>query len=506
MKKGIIVLLITVLAAGMVFAADLKLSAADPKLSGSFSTSFGYSLDEGHEYGFNAEAARSCISTEFKFSFSTESKTAGSTGENKPYAEIEATASVKADDIKLSAKNVAKASESKDYTFKLKLSASITKANIVGEGWTINLLGAKAGSDYAKAAIDERTADYKKYVALDFVYDSDKADGITVNVDKYGTIAVGLTGNKDKTNASIYAETADDLLKFDAVALKLAGTFSTKEGDRKAGASAKASYTTDALNGSVAADFGYDNKTLNFDVAANASYKQEQFGLTFDAYYATYAVAKDSGTKLDETEINYLGAQVVADITAAKTDVKVQAFDFLDDPEDKGGVKGKKNLTVIAHNTSVEGLDIKVTGSDLINKTRDIDVAVEATMIENLTLGAYGYKLINVKELGGYAVYTGVEKFTISAGADYVISSKALTLYGQVDYAAELFTAYARADFSKTEDAKNLGLSAGVTSTKLVENATLSLVWAALDSDGYTTNDVLNKNYGTVTASCLITF
>ena len=502
MKKGIIVLLITVLAAGMVFAAD-------PTLSGSFNTTFGYDFDGNHDYGFNAEGKRAAITTEFKFSFSTVSVTKGSKGENLPYAEVEATASVTADDIVLGLGRSGKDDvEQADYTFKLKLKASITKANIVGNGWTIDLLGAKAGSDYAKAVIDLRKHSDKKYYALDFIYAYDKADGVTVKFDNYGTIAVGITGDKDKTNASVFVETADDLLKFNDFALKFAGTFTTKEGDHKLGASAKASYGTDMLSAGVAADFGYDNKQFNTDVAANVAYKQESFDFTFDAYYATYAQAKAKDDVV-ATEVNYLGAKAVVDIKDIKTDVTVEAYDLLDDPEDlAGGVKGKKTLNVKAHNTYIDGVEITVSGLDLINDARDVSVEATTTLIENLTLSVFGKELINKQDLGLDAVYTGIENFTISAGAQYTIASKELAAYGQVSYAADLFTAYARADFAKVidDEGANLGLSAGIETTKLVDNATLSLVWAALDNDGHTTNDVLNKSYGAIVAGCKIVF
>ncbi len=495
MKKGIIVLLITVLAAGMVFAEDVQISVA-PTLKGSFNTEFGYDLDGNHDFGFNAENKRASIKAEFKFSFKTISKDASSKGEVLPYAEVEATASVKADDVKLS--------KSDKYEHNLKISAKVTKANIVGEGWTIDLLGAKAGSDYAVAAIDERIVERKPYY-LDFVYAFDKADGVTVTVDKYGTVGVGLTGNKDAVNASIFAETAADLLKFDEFGLQFAGTFTVKGEAKKAGASAKATYEAEKLSAKIAADFGYAADKFNTDIAAFAKYDQEEFGLTFDAYYATFAET----AKASRTEVNYLGAQLVADIKAIKTDVTVQAFDLLDDPEDAYIAKGLKTLNVIAHNNYVEGLDITVSGLDLINDARDVSVEATITMIEKLSLSVYGNELINVQNLGFGATYTGVEKFTFAAGADYTITSKVLAVYGQVDYEAEKFSAYARADFSKTMDAEDakLGLSAGITSTKLVDNATLSLIWAAVDPDtGMATNDVLNKEYGKITASCTIAF
>ena len=502
MKKGIIVLLITVLAAGFVFAAE-------PTLSGSVSTEFGYDFDGNHKFGFNEEAGRGSLKSEFTFKFDTISVSKGSKGENLPYAEVEAKVTFSSPEWKFKIEeNGVKAEQTKDNALGFKLVAEITKANIVGDGWTIDLLKAVAGSDYAKAAIDLRKYTDNKEYALDYVYDYDKADGITVNVDKYGKVAVGLTGDKDKVNASVFAETAADLLKFDAFAFQFAGTFTTKDDVQKLGASAKTAYEADMLTAGVAADFGYASEKFNADVAANAKYEQEEFGVSFDAYYATLAQAKKDAATVVATEVNYLGAQAVADAKIIKTDVTVEAFDLLDDPEDAFTAKGKKTLNVIAHNNYIEGVDVKVSGLDLINDARDISVEASTTLIENLELGVYGKKLINEQDLGVDAKYTGIENITLSGGAEYVIANKALSLYGQVDLDADIFTAYARAQFAKTIDADDakLGLSAGVESTKLVENATLSLTWAALDQYGETTNDVLNDSYGAIVAACKITF
>ena len=501
MKKGIIVLLITVLAAGFVFAAE-------PTLSGSVSTEFSYDFDDAkHPFGFNIESVRPSVKSEFKFSFDTVSVTKGSKGENLPYAEIEATASVKANDIVLDVGRGTSTPDktNADYTFELKLEAAITKANIVGEGWTIDLLKAVAGSDYAKAAIDLRKHTDDKYYALDFVYGYEKADGITVNVDKYGKVAVGLTGDKDKVNASIFAETAADLLKFDDFALQFAATFTTKNKNQMFGASAKAAYEADMLSAGIATDLGYASEKFDADVAAKVKYEQEEFGASFDAYYATKAEAKKK-TELVAAETNYLGAQAVADAKVVKTDVTVQAFDLLDDPD--GGAKGKKTLNVIAHNNYVDGVDVKVSGLDLINDARDVSAEATITLIEDFSIGVYGKELINKQDLGVDVGYTGIENIGIAGGAEYVIKTKALSFYGQVDYTADLFTAYARAQFAKVidVDGATLGLSAGIESTKLVDNATLSLTWAPLNEKGKTTNDVLNNSYGKVIAACKIKF
>ena len=501
MKKGIIVLLITVLAAGFVFAAE-------PTLSGSVSTKFSYDFDGNHEFGFNKEGARGSLKSEFTFRFDTISVTKGSKGENLPYAEVEAKVSLEFNEYKFSfdKEGFDKVVETDSTPLKPTYTAQITKANIVGEGWTIDLLKAVAGSDYAKAAIDLRKHTDKKYYALDFVYGYEKADGITVNVDKYGKVAVGLTGDKDKVNASIFAETAADLLKFDDFALQFAATFTTKNKNQMFGASAKAAYEADMLSAGIATDLGYASEKFDADVAAKVKYEQEEFGVSFDAYYATSAEAKDKDGAAFDHEINYLGAQAVADAKVVKTDVTVQAFDLLDDPD--GGAKGKKTLNVIAHNNYVDGVDVKVSGLDLINDARDVSAEATITLIEDFSIGVYGKKLINEQDLGVDVEYSGIENIGIAGGAEYVIADKALALYGQVNLDADIFTAYARAQFAKTIDADDakLGLSAGVESTKLVENATLSLTWAALDQYGETTNDVLNDSYGAIVAACKITF
>ena len=149
-----------------------------------------------------------------------------------------------------------------------------------------------------------------------------------------------------------------------------------------------------------------------------------------------------------------------------------------------------------------------VSGLDLINDARDVSAEATITLIEDFSIGVYGKKLINEQDLGVDVEYSGIENIGIAGGAEYVIADKALALYGQVNLDADIFTAYARAQFAKTIDADDakLGLSAGVESTKLVENATLSLTWAALDQYGETTNDVLNDSYGAIVAACKITF
>ena len=510
MKKGIIVLLITVLAAGFVFAAE-------PTLSGSVSTEFSYDFDGNHEFGFNKEGARGNLKSEFTFRFDTISVTKGSKGENLPYAEVEAKVSLEFNEYTFTINNNEETKDNKvvktnpvtgssdpSAPLKLTYTAQITKANIVGEGWTIDLLKAVAGSDYAQAAIDLRKHTDKKYYALDFVYGYEMADGITVNVDKYGKVAVGLTGDKDKVNASIFAETAADLLKFDDFALQFAATFTTENKNQMFGASAKAAYEADMLSAGIATDLGYASEKFDADVAAKVKYEQEEFGASFDAYYATKAEAKKKD-ELVAAETNYLGAQAVADAKVVKTDVTVQAFDLLDDPD--GGAKGKKTLNVIAHNNYVDGVDVKVSGLDLINDARDVSAEATITLIEDFSIGVYGKKLINKQDLGVDVEYTGIENIGIAGGAEYVIKDKELSFYGQVDYTADLFKAYARAQFAKVidVDGAHLGLSAGIESTKLVDNATLSLTWAPL-KDGETINDVLNNSYGKVIAACKITF
>ena len=438
MKKGIIVLLITVLAAGFVFAAE-------PTLSGSVSTEFSYDFDGNHEFGFNKEGARGNLKSEFTFRFDTISVTKGSKGENLPYAEVEAKVSLEFNEYKFTIndeqtadKKVVKITPSTGAADPLTLTytAQITKANIVGEGWTIDLLKAVAGSDYAKAAIDLRKHTDKKYYALDFVYGYEKADGITVNVDKYGKVAVGLTGDKDKVNASIFAETAADLLKFDDFALQFAATFTTKNKNQMFGASAKASYEADMLSAGIATDLGYASEKFDADVAAKVKYEQEEFGASFDAYYATKAEAKKD-TTLVAAETNYLGAQAVADAKVVKTDVTVQAFDLLDDPD--GGAKGKKTLNVIAHNNYIDGVDVKVSGFDLINDARDVSAEATITLIEDFSIGVYGKKLINEQDLGVDVEYSGIENIGIAGGAEYVIKTKALSnSYGKVIAACKI--------------------------------------------------------------------
>lgn len=137
MKKGIIVLLIAVLAAGLAFA----------DFTGSATIGYDFDLDYKNHGIFNEQK----MSYKFKFEFDTakgESK-----GEGDLYAEIAATA-----DFVLEAKSTATGEVTPKATLK------ITKANIViKDAVTINILGPKGAFNYAKSYYVKNAKGAAKY-------------------------------------------------------------------------------------------------------------------------------------------------------------------------------------------------------------------------------------------------------------------------------------------------------------------------------------------------------
>ena len=134
MKKGIIVLLITVLAAGMAFA----------DFSGDAYVQFNADLDQKN-YGLKN-------GTDVSFTFKIDSESVKIAGESPVHVEVEASANLIAD----SKKGDMKGSilwDSRNDGYGLGLVFSIKKALIVGENWSVSVLGAQSSAyDYAKTS------------------------------------------------------------------------------------------------------------------------------------------------------------------------------------------------------------------------------------------------------------------------------------------------------------------------------------------------------------------
>ena len=112
--------------------------------------------------------------------------------------------------------------------------------------------------------------------------------------------------------------------------------------------------------------------------------------------------------------------------------------------------------------------------------------------------------------VGADAEYT-VDAVTVGAGFWMTTDSKKMEVSGNVEYAAEKFTAKAGAVYGTQIDVKDssyLYLDASVESSAIIPGATISLGYGP-NTDwgtGDITTNLLDEKYGSVTAQCVIAF
>ena len=309
MKKGIIVLLIAVLAVGFAFA----------DFSGSASIGFDFDLSSKENGLYNDQAMK------YSFTFDIDKATGESKGEGDLYAEISATA-----DFVIKANGV-KATGDVNPAVTLK----ITKANIVFKDITINILGPAGAYDYAKSywtnklgkSIRDYANNYKpgapgfvasyKGFSLSFayrhvVYDADPGsttwyldpeDG-AIKADIVPPTPAGKTTTLYTGLETKAFELADGLTAQAAANFKMVKQ-DDNDADLRAGGGAKVVYKNDdmKLNVTFAADAEYNNEKLPIDISLAAKYDF----VSANVYFGTSdKFAEDTMT---------LGAKVAASYT-----------------------------------------------------------------------------------------------------------------------------------------------------------------------------------------------
>ena len=228
--------------------------------------------------------------------------------------------------------------------------------------------------------------------------------------------------------------------------------------DQHIGMAGKASYAADKFSADVAADLGIkkDGNNLAFEVAANATYDF----VTLNVYAANgsyFSYADDQPVKLDAK----LSAKYTFDIDAEKGS-KVDVTGFVE-----------------AKDALIKALELKAG-------------ATETLAIDKLSV-ALG-ETVTLKNL---------------ANEDLKVTTT-LDLSAKVTYTADKFTAYAQVkpsflfdDVDSNEVLTALGVECGISSTAIVENATLALTYKK--ADFAKAGDAV-KAKGTITASATISF
>ncbi len=407
MKKGIIVLLITVLAAGMAFAG----------LTGSAAINLGYDLDT-KDYGFANDAK---ATYKFTFEFDTASAEVADHQTNV-WAEVAAEASAS---ISYNKKDAANNTKEAIWTFDAStgkvsvgtVKIAIKKANIHVNDFTFGILNAGGAYNYA--------ADYHLDDDGDPILDKvksegKKAPGFTVSYNGYSA-GFGFKGNSEaKTyNVLAHAQTKSFDLAEGLSAQAAAYAFVSDAAKNFYGA-AKAAYAADKLSADAAAEIAINDSKVNVEAAANASYDF----VYANVYFYTLALDREANVK------PYLDAKVGAGYTFA------------------GDVEVKVNGFVDAENVLADAREITV-GADATATVAPVSV------LGKVSYGIYGKQLaLEGKVTYNHEVFTAYAqlKSALTIGADPALTSLKPELSVSTDKIVEnagLALTWKGADFAK---------------------------------------------------------
>ena len=296
MKKGIIVLLITVLAAGMAFAG----------LTGSAAINLGYDLDT-KDYGFENKTNGT-----YKFTFSFDKVVVDkSEHQTDIWAEIAAEASAVYSVTKKNVESGLKVSDDVAATVKF----NITKANIHINDITIGILNAGGAYDYAADYHDtDEDGDPDHDVVLTA---SALAPGFTVSYAGHGA-GFGFFGNADAETYKVLAhiQTKSFDLAEGLTAQAAAHAYVANDAKQFYFA-AKTAYAADKFSADAAGEVAVKDSKVDVEAAANAKYDFVYANL----YFYTLAADRDADVK------PYLDAKIGAGYTfAGDVEVKVNGY------------------------------------------------------------------------------------------------------------------------------------------------------------------------------------
>ena len=406
MKKGIIVLLITVLAAGMAFAG----------LTGSAAINLGYNLDH-KTYGFENEQG---MTYKFTFDFNTASVD-NADHQTDIWAEIGATASAQYS-FTTGSNPVDPNPDGSDDDVLAKVKFNITKANIHVNDITIGILNAGGAYNYA--------ADYHK--KSNGAPENNKvatsaalAPGFTVSYDGYGA-GFGFSGDAANETYKVLAhiQTKSFDLAEGLTAQAAAHAFMT-EASKQFYFAAKTAYAADKLSAGAAGEVAVKDSKVDVEAAANASYDFVYANL----YIYTLAADRDADVK------PYLDAKLGAGYTFGE-DVEVSVNGYVD-------------------------------AVDVIKDAREITIGADATatvapvsVFGKASYGIYGKKLaLEGKVTYNHDVFTAYAqlKAALTIGADPALTSLKPELNVSTDKIVEnatLALAWEGADFAKGVEKK----------------------------------------------------
>ena len=437
----------------IALVALLVASTAFAGFSGKAKLSLGYDT-ESESYGFSN-------GQEFSVDLDVASETAEAKGEGEVFAGVKATLSLKAADI-IGSNAVAFVKDGASDVG-LGFILSLKEAYVAGQDWKVSITGTQNGPDFAKSAIDV-VVDHGKdafgnqpekwwnetYKAKSYAVSVNKAPGVTATY-KDWSVAAGFNGGK--ANAA-------DFFNYHVSAI-------SPEVAVAEGISVKVGAVASGIKNKTVDDEYVESKNFDaFGASAQVAYAAEAFSAKVAGDFGMKKTVGTDDFKADfDVAANVAYAPVAVDVYFSR----VKEVNYL-----SAQVSG-----------AYEGISGKIYAQDILEENKDVTIGADAE-------------------------YT-VDAVKVGAGFWMTTDSKKMEVSGNVEYAAEKFTAKAGAVYGTqidVEDSSYLRLNASVESSAIIPGATISLGYGP-NTDGTTgkkTTNLLKEKYGSVTAQCVIAF
>ena len=445
MKKILSIALVALLVASTAFAG----------FSGKAKLSLGYNT-ESESYGFSN-------GQEFSVDLDVASETAEAKGEGEVFAGVKATLSLKAADIIGEKPAIFVKSGAADVGFGLFL--SLKEAYVAGQDWKVSITGTQNGPDFAKSAIDV-VEDYGKdafgnqpekwwnkiYKAKSYAVSVNKAPGITAT-SKDWSVAAGFNGGKADAETG-----APDFFNYHVSAI-------SPEVAVAEGISVKVGAVASGIKNKTVDDEYVESKNFDaFGASAQVAYAAEAFSAKVAGDFGMKKTVGTDDFKADfDVAANVAYAPVAVDVYFSR----VKEVNYL-----SAQVSG-----------AYEGISGDIYAKNILAENKDIKIGADAE----------------------YAV----DAVTVGAGFWMTTDSKKMEVSGNVEYAAEKFTAKAGAVYGTQIDVKDssyLYLNASVESSTIIPGAKISLGYGPNTKEGNVTTNLLKEKYGSVKAQCVIAF
>ena len=467
MKKILSIALVALLAASTVFAG----------FTGKASVGLGYNFQD-ESYGMSN-------STETKVTFEATTEEAGKDGEGSVFAGIKASFKMKQDDVKAKGK----ASWS--------VEPKIEEAYVKGEDWSVSILGAQNGQDFAASAID-KTYDAAKdaFSATTFAVEVAAAPGITAEY-KGWTVSGGFVkGDYVATPAGEdtyyfygYTKTergAPGTLRWEGPVAKAPANFVVL--NKVKAASGADAVKKDVVNYSVTVatpDMIFGDLTVGFGAAIGNDKEAANLGLSAKAGYSNDQLSASVASDVVITGIGNDKVALDADVAAkfSFAPVTVDAYYAT-----KASTANK--LFAPKSNANVENLVSVKVAADL--SSFEVPVSVSA----------YAKYIVNAQVLG-VSASASVDALKVGASFDYGIKEEAYLLGATVSYEFDAFTVAAGINYESTE---KLYANASVETASIIPGATLKLAYGPVSEKGQVTTNLLKEKYGKIDATCTIAF